>query len=121
GCRAEEDREALGSAGEVVASLSVRRTGEAAWIAGRARNDKAQAEELLTLMPTNLREPVDMREVMVRLVDDGDLLEFKPLYGAATVFAQVRIGVRGVGCVSNNGPIDVDGAIKPPHLFQCIC
>jgi geranyl-CoA carboxylase beta subunit len=33
-------------------------------------------------MPANHREPVDMREVIARLVDDSDLLEFKPLYGA---------------------------------------
>ncbi|HYE41537.1 MAG TPA: carboxyl transferase domain-containing protein, partial [Ramlibacter sp.] len=123
---AEDDRHALGVAREVVGSLSSRRMPEctvgpaSSWIAGRARNDK-EKEDLLTLMPGNLREPVDMREIMVRLVDDADLLEFKPLYGAATVCAQGRIAGHAVGFVGNNGPIDVPGANKATHFIQWMC
>jgi len=126
---AEDDRHALGIAREVVAKLS--------WIAGQARNDKLgsdsnfraggfrpprfDAEELLGLMPANLREPVDMREVIARLADDSDLLEFKPLYGAATVCVQAAIEDHPVGFITNNGPIDVDGANKATHFIQLMC
>jgi geranyl-CoA carboxylase beta subunit len=79
------------------------------------------AEDLLTLMPANLREPVDMREVMVRLVDEGSLLEFKALYGAATLCAQGSIAGHAVGFISNNGPIDVPGANKATHFIQWMC
>jgi len=72
-------------------------------------------------MPANLREPVDMREVMVRLVDGGGLLEFKPLYGGATVCAQGSIAGHAVGFISNNGPIDVAGANKATHFIQWMC
>ncbi|NNU44109.1 acyl-CoA carboxylase subunit beta [Ramlibacter montanisoli] len=111
---AEDDRHALGIAREVVA-----RTG------GAQPRPKLESdpnkEDLLTLMPSNLREPVDMREVMVRLVDDGSLLEFKPLYGAATVCAQGSIAGHAVGFISNNGPIDVPGANKATHFIQWMC
>jgi geranyl-CoA carboxylase beta subunit len=121
----EDDRHALGIAREVVANLSLRRkpqsttTLEDAWIAGQARNDNS--EELLTLMPANLREPVDMREIIARIVDGADLLEFKPLYGAATVCVQAAIEGHAVGIITNNGPIDVAGANKATHFIQWMC
>ena len=111
---AEDDRQALGIAREVVASLG--------WSRKRVKLESdPNKEDLLTLMPANLREPVDMREVMVRLVDGGQLLEFKPLYGAATVCAQGSIAGHAVGFVSNNGPIDVAGANKATHFIQWMC
>ncbi|MBC5786351.1 acyl-CoA carboxylase subunit beta [Ramlibacter sp. USB13] len=111
---AEDDRQALGMARELVASLG--------WKQQRAKLESdPHSEDLVTLMPANLREPVDMREVMVRLVDQGTLLEFKSAYGAATVCAQGRIGGHAVGFVSNNGPIDVAGANKATHFIQWMC
>ena len=127
---AEDDRQALGIAREVVRYSSSRaRPGIHAdatgWIAGQARNDslgpRFDRDELLTLMPANLREPVDMREVIARLVDDSDLLEFKPLYGAATVCVQAAIEGHAVGFITNNGPIDVAGANKATHFIQWMC
>ncbi|NML47845.1 acyl-CoA carboxylase subunit beta [Ramlibacter sp. G-1-2-2] len=116
---AEDDREALGLARQLVASFR-RKPQSKAWMAGQARNDKETAEDLLSLMPANLREPVDMREVMVRLVDD-ELLEFKAAYGSATVCAQGSIAGHAVGIISNNGPIDVAGANKATHFIQWMC
>jgi geranyl-CoA carboxylase beta subunit len=72
-------------------------------------------------MPTNLREPVDMREVIVRLVDEASLLEFKPLYGPGTVCAQGTLAGHAVGFITNNGPIDVAGANKATHFIQWMC
>ena len=72
-------------------------------------------------MHSHHREPVDMREVMARIVDGSDLLEFKPLYGPATLCVQARIGGHAVGLISNNGPIDVAGANKATHFIQWMC
>ncbi len=122
---AEDDREALGIAREIAANLSSRRKpgSRGSWIAGQARNDSPHyaADELLGLMPASLREPVDMREVIARIVDGSDLLEFKPLYGAATVCVQASIGGHAVGFITNNGPIDVAGANKATHFIQWLC
>ncbi|MES2635390.1 MAG: carboxyl transferase domain-containing protein [Pseudomonadota bacterium] len=129
---AEDDREALGIARAIVAQLAPTLTlpqrgrgtdflppplGEG-WGGGMPLFDK---EELLSLMPVNLREPIDMREVIARIVDGSELLEFKPLYGAATVCVQARIEGHGVGIVTNNGPIDVAGANKAAHFIQWMC
>jgi geranyl-CoA carboxylase beta subunit len=130
---AEDDRHALGIAREIVQNLSLRRKPqsrgavEQPWIAGQARNDSwgegrdESREELLSLMPVNLRETIDMREIIARLVDGADLLEFKPLYGAATVCVQASIEDHAVGIVTNNGPIDVAGANKATHFIQWMC
>ena len=116
---AEDDREALGLARQVLAQTG--------W-ASSANNSgtavvppRMPADDLLGLMSDDLRQPVDMREVMLRLVDGSDLLEFKPLYGAATVCAQARINGHAVGIISNNGPIDVAGANKATHFIQWMC
>jgi geranyl-CoA carboxylase beta subunit len=126
---AEDDRHALGIARDVVARCAPtptlpqrgRESGSPPPPQGEGWGGGSAADELLGLMPANLREPVDMREVMVRLVDAASLLEFKPLYGPATVCAQGRITGHAVGFISNNGPIDVAGANKATHFIQWMC
>jgi geranyl-CoA carboxylase beta subunit len=113
---AEDDRHALGLAREVIAH-----TGWQAPACAGGAPPRFDPEELLGLMPMHHREPVDMREVAARIVDGSELLEFKSLYGAATVCLQARIGGHAVGIVSNNGPIDVAGANKATHFIQWMC
>jgi geranyl-CoA carboxylase beta subunit len=120
---AEDDRHALGIAREVVAQLSSfrRRKLESDPNLKFRAPPRFDADELPGLMPGNLREPVDMREVIARLVDDSNMLEFKPLYGAATVCAQAAIEGHAIGLITNNGPIDVAGANKATHFIQLMC
>ncbi|MDB5953774.1 MAG: carboxyl transferase domain protein, partial [Ramlibacter sp.] len=105
---AGDDREALGIARDVVGRLALTPT------LSRKRERESQPgsslplplvgegggegarEDLLSLMPLNLREPVDSREIMLRLADDASLLEFKSLYGPATVCAQASIAGHAV-------------------------
>jgi geranyl-CoA carboxylase beta subunit len=75
-------------------------------------------DELLGIMPASSRTPVDMREVIARIVDDSDLLEFKPDYGPATVTGHAALEGMPVGIVTNNGPLDPDGAVKATHFIQ---
>ena len=133
---AEDDRHALGIAREVLAHLALtpalsptlsrqrerERHGDPPAVppAGEGGGEGAR-EELLSLMPAKLREPVDSREIMVRLADAGSLLEFKPLYGAATVCAQGVLAGHAIGFIGNNGPIDVAGANKASHFIQWLC
>ena len=124
---AEDDRHALGIARQVIAGFQEQKRPSALVgvtrdaIKTEANDSSFNPDELLGLMPAHHREPVDMREVMVRLVDGGALLEFKPLYGSATVCAQGRIGGHAVGFITNNGPIDVAGANKATHFIQWMC
>ncbi|MDP3202828.1 MAG: carboxyl transferase domain-containing protein, partial [Hydrogenophaga sp.] len=114
---AEDDRQALVLARKVLGQLAQRAPTPALPQRGR----EFEPDDLLALMPPHHREPVDMREVMARIVDGADLLEFKALYGAATLCAQARIGGHAVGLISNNGPIDVAGANKATHFIQWMC
>ncbi|MGH8831651.1 MAG: acyl-CoA carboxylase subunit beta, partial [Polaromonas sp.] len=134
---AEDDRQALGIAREIVGrsaltpALSQRERerdksnppplplGEG-WGEGRCP-PRFEAEDLLGLMPDDLRQPLDMHEVIARLVDGSDFLPFKALYGAATVCVQASIAGHAVGIISNNGPIDVAGANKATHFIQLMC
>jgi geranyl-CoA carboxylase beta subunit len=117
---AEDDRQALGLARRLLQQMSRQgaRKLESDPISGGAA---LEADELLALMPPHHREPVDMREIMARIVDGAELLEFKSLYGAATLCVQARIGGHAVGLISNNGPIDVAGANKATHFIQWMC
>lgn len=113
---AEDDRHALGLARDIVA-----RTGWQRPSRPEAAAPRHSADDLLALMPEHHREPVDMREIMLRIADDSALLEFKPLYGPGTVCVQAHIGGHAVGLISNNGPIDVAGANKATHFIQWMC
>ncbi len=115
---AEDDRDAIGIARRVIGGLDWKplEAGERP-----APEPALPGDDLLGLMSTDLRQPVDMREVMARLADGSELLEFKPLYGAATLCVQARIRGHAVGFISNNGPIDVAGANKATHFIQWMC
>ena len=75
-------------------------------------------DELAGVVPVDYRKPVDVREVIARLVDGSDFLEFKALYGTHTVVGHAAIEGHAVGLVGNNGPIDADGSTKAAHFIQ---
>jgi geranyl-CoA carboxylase beta subunit len=118
---AEDDRQALGIARRLLQQMDRQGERKLESDPNSKRGPVFDADELLGLMPPHHREPVDMREVMARIVDGSELLEFKPLYGAATLCAQARIGGHAVGIISNNGPIDVAGSNKATHFIQWMC
>lgn len=124
---AEDDRHALGLARQVLARTSWSNRPPAHTTPARAAMNLVANEplypaaDLLGLMSADLRQPVDMHEVIARLVDGSDFLPFKALYGAATVCVQASINGHAVGIISNNGPIDVAGANKATHFIQMLC
>ena len=79
------------------------------------------AEELAGVVPTDYRKPYDVREVIARIVDDSDYLDFKTLYGPHTVCGQAAIEGHAIGLIGNNGPIDADGASKAAQFIQLCC
>jgi geranyl-CoA carboxylase beta subunit len=79
------------------------------------------ADELAGIVPVDYRRPVDVREVVARLVDGSDMLEFKALYGVHTVTCHAEIEGHAVGLIGNNGPIDADGATKAAQFIQICC
>ena len=79
------------------------------------------AEDLLGIVPLSSKKPYDVREVIARIVDDSDFLEFKQRYGIQTVCGHARICGMKVGIIGNNGPIYPQGATKAAHFIQACC
>jgi geranyl-CoA carboxylase beta subunit len=75
-------------------------------------------DELLGVVPADEREPYDVREVIARLVDSSDFLEFKFSYAPDTVCGHARIHGHAVGIVGNNGPIQPQGSTKAAQFIQ---
>ncbi|MBL8378876.1 MAG: acyl-CoA carboxylase subunit beta [Burkholderiales bacterium] len=120
---AEDDRDGVRLAREVVARLHWQRHLAPASrpAAGAALAPRYAADELLGIMSADGRKPTDMREVIARIVDDSDFLEFKSAYGPATVVGQAAIDGHPIGIITNNGPLDPEGANKATHFIQACC
>ena len=78
-------------------------------------------DELAGTMPLDFREPLDMREVIARIVDRSEFLDFGRDYGPATVCGHAALYGQPIGIVTNNGPIDPAGATKATHFIQSCC
>ncbi len=115
---AADDADALRIAREIV--------GKMPWMRGAetrrgGRPPRYPAEDLLGIVPVDYRKPYDVRELIARIVDDSDFLEFKADYGSFTVCGHAAIDGYPVGILGNNGPIDSDGAAKATHFIQLCC
>ena len=76
------------------------------------------AEELMGVVPADEREPYDVREVIARIVDASDLLEFKTSFAPDTLCGHARIQGQAVGLIGNNGPIQPQGSTKAAQFIQ---
>ena len=75
-------------------------------------------EELLGCIPADEREPFDTREVIARIVDGSDFLEFKANLAPETLCGHARINGHLVGILGNNGPIQPNGSTKAAQFIQ---
>jgi geranyl-CoA carboxylase beta subunit len=114
---AENDEDALRIGREILAKLG--------WAAPVQRASAPpplhDAEELLGIVPVDYRKPYDVREVIARIVDGSDFLDFKAAYGQHTICGHAAIEGRSIGLIGNNGPIDSAGASKAGQFIQTCC
>ena len=75
-------------------------------------------EELLGLIPDDAKKPYDVREIIARIADESDFLEFKGEYDQQTLCGQLKIQGRACGFIGNNGPITPNGASKTAQFIQ---
>ena len=117
---AEDDRDAIRIAREIVGRIDWRAPA-AGTAPRRFEPPRHDAEALLEIMPTDLKQAVDMRQVIARIADDSDFLAFGEHYGAATVCGTIGLEGWPLGVITNNGPIDSAGATKATHFIQACC
>jgi len=110
----EDDAHAIAMAREVMDKLRW----DAAPLAPTCTEPLFDEQELLGIVPADEREPYDVREVIARLVDGSDFLEFKADYAAETVCGHARVQGHLVGILGNNGPIQPNGSTKAAQFIQ---
>lgn len=95
---AVDEHDALRQARRIVARLNWRK---AHADPGPAEPPKYDEDELIGIVPGDLKVPFDPREVIARLVDGSDFDAFKPLYGTSLVTGWARLHGYPVGILAN--------------------
>ncbi len=113
---AEDDAHALALARQAVAGLGPPQGEPLARRAPAAPG--GDVEDLLSLVPADLRQPYDVRQVIARIVDGGDLDEFKARYGTTLVTGFAHIEGWPVGILANNGVLFSESAQKGAHFIE---
>jgi acetyl-CoA carboxylase carboxyltransferase component len=97
---AADEHDALRIGRSIVARLNWRHGGARPFgLAGRA--PRYDEDELLGIVPQDLKVPFDPREVIARIVDGSDFDEFKPLYGSSLVTGWAAVHGHPVGLLAN--------------------
>lgn len=76
------------------------------------------ADELEAVVPTDLKQQYDIREVIGRLVDGSEFDEFKPLYGTTLITGFAHLYGIPIGIVANNGILFSESALKGAHFIE---
>ncbi len=113
---AEDDSHALALARRAVSHLNRRLPQTVVWQSPEA--PLYDPEEILGVVPADLRTPYDIREVIARTVDGSRFDEFKPRFGETLVTGFAHIEGCPVGIVANNGVLFSEAAIKGAHFIE---
>jgi acetyl-CoA carboxylase carboxyltransferase component len=77
------------------------------------------AEDLLGMIPTDLREPFDPRDVLARILDGSEFDEFKPLYGSSLVTGWGQLHGYPIGVLANaRGVLFAEESEKAAQFIQ---
>jgi 3-methylcrotonyl-CoA carboxylase beta subunit len=113
---AEDDTHALALARRAVRSLNWSKPNTVVW---QSPEDPAyDPAELLGVVPSDLRTPYDIREVIARLVDGSRFDEFKPRFGETLVTGFAHVKGCPVGIIANNGVLFSEAAQKGAHFVE---
>ncbi|PAU89357.1 methylcrotonoyl-CoA carboxylase [Pseudomonas sp. WN033] len=116
---AENDEHALALARRCIANLNWRKQGQLQ--VQPPRPPRYPVEELYGVIPSDSRQPFDVREVIARLVDDSQFDEFKALYGATLVCGFAHLHGYPVAILANNGILFSESAQKGAHFIELAC
>src|SRR5438477_2404565 len=88
-----------------------------------ARPPTGKKEDLNTILPEDYNKPYDMRDIITRIVDGGELLEVQPLWAANMITTFARINGHSIGIVANQpkfnaGVIDINSSVKGARFVR---
>ena len=113
---AEDEHDAIRMCREVVSHLNWRKRGPGPSI--QSDDPLYDPDELLGIVSRDLRQPVDVRDIIARVVDGSRFEEFKARYGATLVCGWASIHGYPVGILGNNGVIYPRAAEKAGQFIQ---
>ncbi len=116
---AQNDLHALALARQAVATLNRGKRPEQQL--REPRPPKYDAQELMGIVPTDVRKPYDVHEIIARIVDGSEFHEFKQRYGTTLVCGFAHIEGMPVGIVANNGILFSESAQKGAHFIELCC
>jgi 3-methylcrotonyl-CoA carboxylase beta subunit len=116
---AQDDQHALQIARRLIANLN--RVKKIDLALQEPREPLYDAQELYGIVPTDLRKPYDVREVIARIIDGSEFDEFKALYGTTLVCGFAHLYGYPVGIIANNGILFSESALKGAHFIELCC
>jgi 3-methylcrotonyl-CoA carboxylase beta subunit len=116
---AQNDAHALALARQAVATLNRVKRPDVQLQAPRP--PKFDGAELYGVIPTDVRKPYDVREIIVRVVDGSEFHEFKSRFGSTLVCGFAHIEGMPVGIIANNGILFSESAQKGAHFIELCC
>jgi 3-methylcrotonyl-CoA carboxylase beta subunit len=115
---AEDDMQALEMARRSVSSFNRARPLSVKW--ETPEDPCFDPDELLGIIPKDLKTVFDIREVISRIVDGSRFDEFKSRYGETLVTGFAHLNGCPVGIIANNGVLFSEAAQKGTHFVE-IC
>ncbi|MGO4852186.1 carboxyl transferase domain-containing protein [Phaeovulum sp. W22_SRMD_FR3] len=113
---AQDDAHALALARRAVANLN--RCKQPRVVLQTPEAPLYDPEDILGVVPAELKTPYDIREVIARVVDGSRFDEFKPRYGTTIVCGFAHVFGMPVGIIGNNGVIFSESALKAAHFIE---
>jgi 3-methylcrotonyl-CoA carboxylase beta subunit len=75
-------------------------------------------QDFFNLIPSDLKTPFDIREIILRIVDGSEFDEFKARFGETLVTGFAMIEGMRVGIIANNGVLFSEAAQKGAHFIE---
>jgi len=113
---AEDEAHGIRIARDIIENLAPPRTHFTP--SGPVENPLYNADELLGIVPADVKKPFDVRELIARITDGSQFSEFKPEYGSTLVTGWASIHGYKVGILANNGVLFSESANKGAHFIQ---
>jgi acetyl-CoA carboxylase carboxyltransferase component len=114
---AEDDAHAIEIVRNIVESLGNRspRTSP------QSEDPAYPVEDLYSLVPSDPKRPMAMREVLARIVDGSKFQEFKARYGTTLICGFARFHGQLAGVLANDGILFSESALKGAHFIELCC
>ena len=113
---AEDDSHALALARRAVTNLNIVIPKNVEWQSEEA--PLYDAEEIIGVVPTDLRKPYDIRELLARILDGSRFDEFKPRFGETLVTGFAHLKGCPIGVIANNGVLFSESSQKGAHFIE---